>query len=172
MASAIEYVGLSQINGPLAVIEGVKGAANEEMVELTTSSGERRLGQIIRIDGDRAVIQVYEDTADLSLSNTRTRFSGRSMEIPLSEEMLGRVFDGSGRPIDGLGNVYPEKMGDINGNPMNPIMREYPRNFIETGISAIDGLATLIIGQKLPIFSGNGMPHDRLAAQIVRQAKL
>ncbi len=169
---AIEYMGLSRINGPLAVIEGVQGALNEEMVEITTASGERRIGQVISIEGDRAVIQVYEDTADLSLSNTRTRFTGRSMEIPLTGELLGRVFDGCGRPIDGLGNVYPEKMGDINGSPMNPIMREYPRNFIETGISAIDGLSTLIIGQKLPIFSGNGMPHDRLAAQIVKQARL
>lgn len=171
----VEYLGLKEINGPLAVIEGVAGASFEELVEMTyTTGGEVRTktGRIIEINGDRAVIQLFEGTTGLSLTNTKTRLTGKSMEIPLSEEILGRVFDGAGRPIDNMGAIYPEVTADINGSPINPVSREYPRNYIQTGVSAIDGLATLIRGQKLPIFSGNGMPHDRLAAQIVRQASL
>lgn len=168
----IEYLGLHEVNGSLVVMEGVKDPSFEEIVEITLDNGVKKLGRIISILGDKVVIQVFEGTSDISLSNTRSRLTGKPMEISLSEELLGRVFDGAGRPIDGLGDIMPELKRDINGSSMNPVSREYPRNFIQTGISAIDGLSTLIRGQKLPIFSGNGLPHDQLAAQIVRQAKL
>lgn len=166
----IEYIGLSQINGPLVVLEGVSDASYEEMVLLRTTSGELRQGRIIDLSGDRAIIQVFEGTDGLSLINTSTKLMGHPMEIPLSKELLGRILSGSGKPVDGLGAIYPDETADINGMPINPVLREYPKNFIQTGISAIDGLSTLIRGQKLPIFSGNGMPHDQLAVQIVRQA--
>ncbi len=169
---AIEYLGLSRINGPLAVLEGVRGAAYDEIVEMTVNGTEPRLGRIIEIYDDRAVIQVYEGTDGMALRNTHTRLTGRPMELGVSEEMLGRTFNGIGVPIDGLGDIEPDKMLDVNGKPLNPVTREYPRDYIRTGISAIDGLTTLIRGQKLPIFSGNGLPHDQLAAQIVQQASL
>lgn len=169
---SIEYLGLSQINGPLVVLDRVKDASFEEIVEITTADGKTRVGRIIEILGERVVVQVFESAAGLSLSNTRTRLSGSPATIPLSKEILGRVFDGSGRPIDGLGEIFPDKVADINGNPINPVSREYPRDFIQTGISAIDGLCTLIRGQKLPIFSGSGLPHDALAVQIVKQARI
>ncbi len=169
---AVEYLGLSKINGPLAVLEGVRGAAYDEIVEMTVNGSEPRLGRIIEIYDDRAVIQVYEGTDGMALRNTHTRLTGHPMEIGVSEEMLGRTFNGIGVPIDGLGDIEPDKMLDVNGKPLNPVSREYPRNYIRTGISAIDGLTTLIRGQKLPIFSGNGLPHDQLAAQIVQQASL
>ncbi len=168
----IEYLGLNEINGSLVVMEGVQNPSFEEIVEITLNNNTKKLGRIISIFGDKVVIQVFEGTSDISLSNTRTRLTGHPMEIALSEEILGRIFDGAGRPIDNLGEIVPEVKRDINGSSMNPVSRQYPRNFIQTGISAIDGLATLIRGQKLPIFSGNGLPHDQLAAQIVRQAKL
>lgn len=169
---AVEYIGLHEINGPLVVLDGVEGASYEEMVELTLENGEKRMGQVIKLDGQKAVIQVFEGTDGISLTNTHTKLTGRPLKIPLSKEILGRVFDGVGRPIDGLGSIFPDVKADVNGRPMNPVSREYPRNFIETGISAIDGLTTLIRGQKLPIFSGNGLPHDQLAVQIARQAKI
>ena len=170
---AVEYLGLSNINGPLAVLEGVRGAAYDEIVEMTVKgSKEPRLGRIIEIYDDRAVIQVYEGTDGMALRNTHTRLTGHPMEIGVSEEMLGRTFNGIGAPIDGLGDIEPDMTLDVNGKPLNPVTREYPRNYIRTGISAIDGLTTLIRGQKLPIFSGNGLPHDQLAAQIVQQASL
>lgn len=169
---AVEYIGLHEINGPLVVLEGVQDASYEEMVEITLDDGEKRMGQIIKIDGDKAVIQVFEGTSGISLTNTRTKLTGKPLKIPLSKEILGRVFNGVGHPIDGLGNIFPDVKADVNGRPINPVSREYPRNFIETGISAIDGLTTLIRGQKLPIFSGNGLPHDQLAVQIARQAKI
>ena len=179
---AIEYLGLNEINGPLAVIEGVEGAFYDEIVEFRvegSSSGmsdsgteQKKLGRIVELAGDRAVIQVFESTAEMSLLNTRTRLTGRSMQIGLSEDILGRTFNGLGEPIDGLGSIRAEEYRDVNGQPMNPYTREYPRNYIRTGISAIDALTTLIRGQKLPIFSGNGLPHDELAAQIVEQASL
>ena len=169
---AIEYLGLSEINGPLVVLEGIKDASYDEIVEFRVDDGSRKLGRIVEIYEDKAVIQVFEGTENMSLMNTHTRLSGRPMEIDLSLEILGRTFDGIGRPIDGLGPVAAEARLNINGLPLNPVTREYPRNFIQTGISAIDGLTTLIRGQKLPIFSGNGLPYDQLAAQIVQQASL
>ena len=170
---AIEYLGLSEINGPLIAIEGVKGAFYDEIVEFSVAEGAgKKLGRIVEIDEDRAVIQVFESTADMSLLNTHTKRTGRPMEIGLSEEILGRTFNGLGMPIDGLGPIRAEEYRNVNGQPMNPCSREYPRNYIRTGISAIDALTTLIRGQKLPIFSGNGLPHDTLAAQIVEQASL
>lgn len=177
---AIEYLGLSEIKGPLAVLEGIEGAFYDEIVEFAVgnegdggiSQPQKKLGRIVEINDDKAVVQVFESTSEMSLRNTRTRLTGRPMEIGLSEEILGRTFNGIGEPIDGLGPIRVEEYRDVNGQPMNPCTREYPRNYIRTGISAIDGLTTLIRGQKLPIFSGNGLPHDELAAQIVEQASL
>lgn len=169
---AIEYLGLSEINGPLVVLEGVENAAYDEIVEFQISEKEKKLGRIIAAYKDKVLIQVFEGTEGLSLENTRTRLTGHPMEVSLSEDMLGRTFNGIGVPIDGLGPINSDVRRDVNGLPLNPVTRLYPRNYIRTGISAIDGLTTLIRGQKLPIFSGNGLPHDRLAAQIVQQASL
>ena len=169
---AVEYLGLSEINGPLVVLEGVQGAAYDEIVEMTVGGNTRKIGRIIEIYGDKAIIQVFEGTEGMALRNTHTRLTGHPMEIAVSEEMLGRTFNGIGEPIDGLGDIISDIKLDVNGKPLNPVTREYPRNYIRTGISAIDGLTTLIRGQKLPIFSGNGLPHDQLAAQIVQQASL
>lgn len=169
---AIEYLGLSSVSGPLAVLKGVRGASYDEIVEMKVAGRDRRLGRIIEIKEDTAIIQVYEGTEGMALKNTHTRLTGHSMMLGVSSDMLGRSFNGIGEPIDGLGPVRAEKMLDVNGLPLNPVMREYPRNYIRTGISAIDGLMTLIRGQKLPIFSGNGLPHNALAAQLVRQASL
>lgn len=168
---AIEYMGLSDINGPLVAIEGVQGAANEEIVDIFLDNGEKRTGQVITLKGDVAVVQVFEGSSGMSRVNATSKFTGHTLHIPASKEMLGRIFDGAGRPIDGLGDIYPEKRLDINGSPINPVSREYPQNFIQTGISSIDALTTLIRGQKLPIFSGSGLTHDQLAVQIARQAK-
>ena len=165
---AIEYLGLSGINGPLVVLEGLQGAAYDEIVEMTVNGTQKKMGRIIEIHKDRAVIQVFEGTDGMALKNTHTRLTGHPMEIAVSEEMLGRTFNGIGQPIDGLGVLSSDTKLDVNGKPLNPVSREYPRNYIRTGISAIDGLTTLIRGQKLPIFSGNGLPHDQLAAQIVQ----
>ena len=169
---AIEYLGLSDINGPLIVLEGIKNASYEEVVEFVVEGKNRKKGRIVAVDEDKAIIQVFDNTDGMSLQNTHTRLSGHPMEIGLSLEILGRTFNGLGEPIDGLGRIEPEVVRDVNGLPLNPCIREYPRNYIRTGISAIDGLTTLIRGQKLPIFSGNGLPHDQLAAQIVEQASL
>ena len=169
---AIEYLGLNSVNGPFVVLEGVKGAAYDEIVEIVADGKEKKLGRIVEINEDKAVVQVFEGTDNLSLKNTHTRLTGHPMEIGLTDQLLGRTFNGIGAPIDNLGEVAAEKYADVNGKPLNPVSREYPRNYIRTGISAIDGLTTLIRGQKLPIFSGNGLPHDQLAAQIVRQASL
>lgn len=168
---AIEYLGLSEINGPLIAIEGIRDASYDEIVELTVN-GKKKIGRIVEINEDKAVIQVFQGTEEMSLNNTHTKLTGHPMEIALSPDMLGRVFNGTGQPIDGLGPIIPEVNSDVNGLPLNPCTREYPRNYIRTGISAIDCLTTLIRGQKLPIFSGNGLPHDQLAAQIVKQASL
>jgi len=169
---SIQYLGLSSINGPLIALEGVQNASYDEIVQITVDRKEKKLGRIVEIYEDKAVIQVFEGTDNMSLSNTRTKLTGHPLELPLSPDILGRTFNGIGQPIDGLGDIIPEKMADVNGKPLNPVTREYPRNYIRTGISAIDCLTTLIRGQKLPIFSGNGLPHDQLAAQIVRQASL
>ena len=169
---SIEYLGLSEINGPLIVLEGVKNAAFEEIVEITVENNQKKLGRIVEIYEDKAVIQVFEGSENMSLNNTHTKLTGHPMEIGLSEELLGRTFNGIGEPIDNLGPINAECKRDVNGKPLNPVTREYPRNYIRTGISAIDCLTTLIRGQKLPIFSGNGLPHDKLAAQIVKQASL
>ncbi len=168
----IDYLGVKEINGSLIVIDGVENVSFEEVVDIRLETGEVRQGRIVQIDGKRIVVQVFEGTRNISLDNTRTRLTGRPMEMPLSPEILGRVFDGAGRPIDGLGEIFPEKRVNINGTPINPVSREYPRNYINTGISSIDVLTTLIRGQKLPIFSGSGMKHNELAIQIARQAKI
>ncbi|MGN0571683.1 MAG: V-type ATP synthase subunit B [Candidatus Fimenecus sp.] len=168
----LKHLKLDSVNGSLATLNGVTDAANEEIVEMHLEDGTSRTGRVVKIDGDEVAVQVFEGTRGMSMSNTETVFTGKPMEIALSPEILGRVFDGLGRPIDGLGDVYPTEKRDVNGAPMNPVAREYPRNFIQTGISSIDALATLIRGQKLPIFSGSGMQHNELAVQIVRQSSL
>lgn len=168
---SIEYMGLREIKGSLLVLEGVEHASYEEIVEIMTGS-EKRFGRIVELYGDKAVIQVFEGSDGMSLQNTRIKLTGHPMEAALSLEILGRTFNGTGQPIDGMGEITPDVKRNINGMPLNPVAREYPRNYIHTGISAIDGLTTLIRGQKLPIFSGNGLPHDRLAAQLVKQASL
>nr|WP_316613666.1 V-type ATP synthase subunit B [uncultured Ruminococcus sp.] len=168
----IEYVGVSEINGSLVVLDGVKGASFEEIVTIKLADGTARQGRVVQIEGERIVVQVFEGTSNISLDNTATILTGRPMEMPLSPEIVGRILDGAGRPIDGLGPIYPETSRDINGTAINPVSRVYPRNYINTGISSIDTLSTLIRGQKLPIFSGSGMKHNELAVQIVRQAKI
>ena len=169
---AKQIIGLSEVSGSLVVYRNVEGVANEEVVEVALSDGTKRTGRVVEIEGDKVVVQIFEGTLGISKTNNKTKFLGHPMEMPLSKEVLGRIFNGSGKPIDGLGNVYAEKFGDINGKPLNPVARQYPKNFILTGISAIDGLNTLIRGQKLPIFSGSGLPHDKLAVLIVKQAQL
>lgn len=168
----IEYSGLKEINGSLVVLDNVKNASYDEMVEIRLDNGSLRTGRIVQIDGERVVVQVFEGTKGISLVNTNTVFKGHPIEMSLSPEIVGRVFDGLGRPADGLGEVYPVKKKDVNSSPINPVSRIYPRNYINTGISSIDALATLIRGQKLPIFSGSGMKHNELAVQIVRQASV
>ena len=168
----IEYLGVKEINGSLIALEGIKDASYEETVTIRLENGTERDGRIVQIDGDRVVIQVFEGTNGISLDNTRTRLMGHPVEMPLSPELLGRIFDGAGRPIDGLGDLFPVVRRNINGTPINPVSRVYPRNYIATGISSIDCMMTLIRGQKLPIFSGSGMHHNELAAQIVRQARI
>lgn len=172
MKSELEYTNLSGISGPLLFVQGVKGVGYGDLVEIRNGSGEVRTGQTLEVDEEMAVVQVFEGTTGLSIKGTRTTFIGKPLEIPTHREMLGRVFDGLGRPIDGAPQVISDLMMNINGLPINPYTREYPRDFIQTGISAIDGMNTLIRGQKLPIFSGSGMPHNRIAAQIARQARL
>lgn len=169
---SIEYLGLSSINGPLIALEGVQGAFFDEIVEFVVDGTERKIGRIVEVYEDKAIIQVFEGSENMSLLNTHTKLTGHPMEIALSPDMLGRTFNGIGQPIDDLGPLTSTLKRDVNGLPLNPVRREYPRNYIRTGISAIDGLTTLIRGQKLPIFSGNGLPHDQLAAQIVKQASL
>jgi len=168
----LEYVGLARIDGPLVFVGHVGAAAYGEMVEVRAPSGEVRLGQVLETSADVTLVQVFEGTSGLSNKNTRVRFLGDSLKLPVSRDMLGRVFDGFGRPADGSPMPFGGEPRDIEGKAINPHARVYPRDFIQTGISAIDGMNTLVRGQKLPIFSGNGMPHDRIAAQITRQARL
>ena len=169
---SLQIVGLKEIRGPLVVIDQVPDVGFEEVVELLLDDGSVRNGRVVEITGNRAVIQVFEGTSGLSKTNTKTRLMGHPMEISLSSEILGRIFNGAGRPIDGLGDVYADKKADINGRSLNPVCRKYPRNYINTGISSIEGMNTLIRGQKLPIISGSGQPHNQLAVQIVRQANI
>ena len=168
----LQYIGLKKINGPLIFLNHVKGISYEEMVEIRLEDGTVRHGRVVEIQGDLVAILVFEGTQDLSLKNTTIKFLGQAMEIGVSENILGRVFNGLAEPIDDLGPVYVDRLYDINGSALNPVARVYPRDYINTGISSIDGLTTLIRGQKLPIFSGSGMPHNNLAVQIVKQAKL
>lgn len=169
---SFQHLGLTEINGPLVALDHVKNASYDEIAEIHLEDGTERIGRVVAIEGEKVMLQVFEGTKGLSLKNTRTLFTGKPMEMPLSKELLGRIFDGAGRPIDGLGDIYPEKFADINGKPLNPVSRTYPRNYIRTGISSIDCLMTLIRGQKLPIFSGSGLSHNKLAVQIVRQAQI
>ena len=168
----IEYTGLAEINGSLVTLKGVTGVGYDEMAELVLPGGEKRLGRVVLIDGDRVVLQVFEGTDGIAMDSVSTHFTGSPITLPLSGELLGRIFTGAGEPMDGLGPVYPALRRDINGSAINPVSRQYPRSYILTGVSAIDGMMTLIRGQKLPIFSGDGMSHNELAAQIVRQAKV
>ncbi|MEO0070894.1 MAG: V-type ATP synthase subunit B [candidate division WOR-3 bacterium] len=165
-----EFQTVQSIAGPLLLVEGVEGAKYAELVEITLPSGEKRRGQVLEVERDRALIQVFEGTRGVDVASARVRFLARGIELSLSPDLLGRVFNGLGEPRDGGPPLIPEKRADINGAPINPYAREYPNEFIQTGISAIDGLNTLVRGQKLPIFSGTGLPHNRLAAQIARQA--
>lgn len=168
----VEYLGVKEVNGSLIVLEGVKNASYEEMVDIQLDNGTSKVGRIMELKDDIAIVQVFEGTSGISNVNTRTSLRGSVLKLNLSKEILGRTMDGLGRPIDNLGAIRPEVKWDVNGEPINPVARKYPRNFIQTGISAIDGLTTLIRGQKLPVFSGNGLPHDILAVQIARQAQL
>ncbi len=166
-----EYVGLSQINGPLIFVENVANVGYNEVVEVSFKN-KTRLGQVVQISDKAAVIQVFQGTEGLTIDGTKVKFLGKPLEVKVSEEILGRTFNGIGQPIDGGVEIVSGVYRDINGAPINPASRMYPRNFIQTGVSAIDGLITLIRGQKLPIFSGNGLPHNRLAVQITKQAKI
>ena len=166
-----EYRTIQEVAGPLMMVKGVEGVTFDELGEIELASGEKRRCKVLEVDGDNVVVQLYENAAGINLSNSKVRFLGRTMELGVSGDMLGRVFDGLGRPIDDGPEILPEERRDINGLPMNPAARVYPEEFIQTGVSAIDGLNTLVRGQKLPIFSCSGLPHSQLAAQIARQAK-
>lgn len=172
MEGGQEVLGVSRITGPLVVIEGPTDAGYDEVVEVLDAQNRPRLGRVLEVGEQAAVIEVFAGTTGLSIERTRVRFQGRTFHLPVAREMLGRSFTGLGRPLDGGPAPLPERWADINGQPINPTARSYPREAIQTGIAAIDGLNTLILGQKLPIFSGNGLPHDMLAAQIARQARL
>jgi len=168
----IEYNTVSEVAGPLIVVEDVKDVAYNEVVRIRTSTGEERMGQVLEAFEHKAVVQVFEGTRGLDTKNTSARFIGETMKLGVSKEIVGRIFDGTGNPLDKAPPIIPKERRDINGEPINPCAREYPREFIQTGISTIDGLNTLVRGQKLPIFSGSGLPHNEIAAQIARQAKV
>ena len=167
----LKYLKLQKVEGPLIILGGVKEAVFGEVVDIEVEQEGHKKGKVVQIDGDKVIIQVFEGTAGISLNNASVSFTGKPMEIPLSKDILGRTFNGIGEPIDGAG-FYADRKYDVNGRPINPVGRRYPRNYIETGISSIDGLATLVRGQKLPLFSGDGLPHNELAAQIVKQARI
>ncbi|NLY77673.1 MAG: V-type ATP synthase subunit B [Tissierellia bacterium] len=167
-----EYLKLDKVEGALIELSDVHGVKYGEVVEVENNLGEKVLGRVIKIYKNRVVIQIFGTTLGMSINNTKVSFKGKPFEIPLSKDILGRVFNGVGIPIDGGGDIYSDKFYNVNGRPINPVSREYPRDYIQTGISSIDALTTLIRGQKLPIFSGAGLPHNELAAQIVRQAKI
>ena len=167
-----EYKTIREISGPLMIIKNVEGVSYDELAEIELPNGETRLCKVLEVDGDKAVVQLFDSSAGINLAESKVRFLGHGMQLGVSPDMLGRVFDGMGRPIDDGPEILAEEYLDINGLPMNPAARDYPSEFIQTGISAIDGLNTLVRGQKLPIFSGSGLPHASLAAQIARQAKV
>ena len=167
-----EYRTIKEVVGPLMLVEGVSGVKYNELVEIEQADGEKRQGKVLEVEGDRALVQLFESSNGLRIDNAKARFLGRSIELSVAPDMLGRVFDGMGNPKDGGPALIPEKRMDINGEPLNPAARDYPSEFIQTGISAIDGLNTLVRGQKLPVFSGSGLPHAQLATQIARQAKV
>ncbi len=170
--STIAYKTVNDITGPLMIVKGIKDVAYDELCEVELADGTRRLGKVLEAREDTAVVQLFESTQGAATEGTKVRFLGRTFELAVSEEMLGRMFNGSGTPIDGGAAILPEEKLDINGNPINPAVREFPDDFIQTGISTIDVLNTLVRGQKLPIFSGAGLPHSQLAAQIARQARV
>ncbi len=170
--AGLEYTTIREISGPLLFVESVRGVGYGELARIKTPNGEERRGQVLEIGGGVAVVQVFEGTTGLDVAKTRIRFTGETVKLPVSNDMLGRIFDGSGRPIDGGPRIIPDDYLDVNGNPINPFAREYPREFIQTGISTIDGMNTLVRGQKLPLFSASGLPHNAVAAQIARQAKV
>ena len=167
-----EYRTIQEVAGPLMLVRGVTGVTYDELGEIELANGERRRCKVLEIDGGNALVQLFENATGINLESSKVRFLGRTMELGVSEDMLSRMFDGLGRPIDGGPEILPEERRDINGLPINPAARSYPQEFIQTGISAIDGLNTLVRGQKLPIFSASGLPHANLAAQIARQAKV
>lgn len=167
-----EVVGVSRVEGPIMIVEGAANVSYDEVVEIQDSQGRLRRGRVLEVGEKTAVIQVFAGSTGLSIDGTRVRFLGNTLHMPVAEEMLGRIFDGLGNPIDGGPQPLADRYADVNGQPINPTARIYPRDYIQTGISSIDGVNTLLRGQKLPLFSGAGMPHDQLAAQIVRQATL
>jgi V/A-type H+-transporting ATPase subunit B len=167
-----EYLTILDVAGPLLIVEKTTDVKYQELVEIELSSGEIRRGQVLEIDKDKATVQIFEGTTGIDVEKTKVRFLGKVIELPVSLDILGRIFDGSGKPIDNGPKIIPEKKLDINGDPLNPFARDYPNDFIQTGISSIDVLNTLVRGQKLPIFSGAGLPHAKLASQIARQAKV
>ena len=167
-----EYKSVSEVVGPLMLVEDVSGVDYEELVDIELQTGERRRGRVIEIDENNAVVQLFEGSSGINLKSTSVRFLGRPLELGVSEDMIGRTFDGLGRPIDDGPSIIPEEKRDVNGVAINPVSRDYPSEFIQTGVSTIDGLNTLVRGQKLPIFSGSGLPHNKFAAQIARQAKV
>ena len=167
-----EYLNIEKIEGPLIFLKGIQGAKYGEVIEIKISGEKKRIGKVIKIEKDLVVAQVFEGTTGMSTSNLSVNFTGKPFEMRVDKEILGRIFNGVGKPIDGGGEIFSDRTLNINGRPINPVSRQYPKDYIQTGISSIDTLATLIRGQKLPIFSGNGMPHNEIAAQIVSQAKL
>lgn len=167
-----EYKTIREVVGPLMLVERVKGVTYNELVAIKQEDGQIRSGKVLEVYDDKALVQLFEGSQGLKISTAKAEFLGHSMMLGVSEDMLGRVFDGMGRPKDNGPEIIPEKKYDINGQPINPYSRDYPNEFIQTGVSAIDGLNTLVRGQKLPVFSASGLPHAQLAAQIARQAKV
>lgn len=167
-----EYLILDKVKGPLVILSGIEDLAYDEIVDIVVEGKHRKKGKVVSIYGDTVVIQVFDATTGMSVDNSAVTFTARPLEIPLNKNILGREFNGIGEPRDGNGKIYSDKKYNVNGRPMNPVARKYPRNFIQTGISSIDCLTTLIRGQKLPVFTGNGMPHNELASQIIRQATI
>lgn len=171
-AGGQEVIGVARVEGPIVVVEGASNVGYDEVVEVLDAQGQPRRGRVLEVGEDVIIVEVFAGTAGLSIDDTRVRFLGRPLYVPVAEEMLGRIFDGMGMPIDDAPPSLPDHYANVNGQPINPTARVYPQDYIQTGISAIDGMNTLVMGQKLPIFSGSGLPHEQLAAQVVRQATL